>query len=233
MPAIGGVQSTRVTRAACASAASASRPSPALITCGSRRSSSVMRRPAIALAREPRGLGVAGEDMRPGRLQRPGLPGRILRVDRPPRSAKRRPPPRFAPGRRRWPAPVRTPGPGGRRGRAPRRAGSPRWPGRPPRRPGVPAAESGRSSDAPGPTVSSSSPKSIIMWPCGGRARAEVPFRPQRDVRADRAQPLAGDDHRLVAERAAREQAAQRAGPGRDLGARPVRPGRDRPCRSR
>ena len=59
-----------------------------------------------------------------------------------------------------------------------------------------------------------------------GRARAEVPFRAQRDVRADGAQALAGDDHCLGAERAARVQAAQRAGPGRDLGARPVRPRR-------
>ena len=43
--------------------------------------------------------------------------------------------------------------------------------------------------------------------------RVQAPLRPQRDVRADRAQPLAGDDHRLVAERAAGEQAPQRSGP--------------------
>ena len=84
--------------------------------------------------------------------------------------------------------------------------------GRPPRR------RSGRSAvrwsiiGCGRPWVSASSPKSIIAWPVGPQVRRRGPSS-GRSGMLDRivAERGGGDDHRLVAQRAAAEQPAQRA----------------------
>ena len=62
----------------------------------------------------------------------------------------------------------------------------------------------------------------------GGQVRPEVEFRLQRDVRADAAEHRGGQQHRLVGQRAAGEQALQSRARNRGFGrSRARRPGRD------
>ena len=151
-----------------------------------------------------------GQRARPGASRPCGSPS-VPTTRRPPRG---RSAPRRSPDRRReraagsgsapWPS---TTSSSTTRGR----------PGRRPPRPAARGAASGRSSGAARPAVYASSPKSTMVWPAPsawppGRGRARA--RAERDVAAHRAEHLGGDQHGLVAQRAADEQPAQR-GPGR------------------
>ena len=96
----------------------------------------------------------------------------------------------------------------------------------PPRRRSARGAATGRSSGAAGRGSASSSPKSMTTWPGSRRSSPRAQPGRERDVGRGRAEHRRGDEHRLVAERAAgRRPRAARARPG----VRPRRRPRRRP----
>ncbi len=124
---------------------------------------------------------------------------------------------RAAPARTRWPARARRPGRGARRG--PSTTSSRIAPdARVGRLDGEPLVAQRRVDHrvgaAPGERVVTEVDHRVVGAgvPASGAADVERELGRQRDVRPDRAEQLAGDEHRLVAQGAAAEQAAQRRG---------------------